>query len=154
MKHLLALLLLAAPAAAQIVVGSASFSVGDEIVYTGGAGQGPQTRQTGLTIELNAAVARFAPDTCFGTQARLERALVDATRDGKLAPAAPVDDATLAALTQGRYLKTKPADPEVTHGYSWWNYRRSYDGKIACRTHGDFRRAPPPPDLEAEAEAP
>jgi hypothetical protein len=143
MRRLLALLLLATPAAAQLAVGSASLTFGDEVVYSGGPSQPPESKQTGLMIQLNASVARFSRDSCFGTQARLERALVEAARDGKLPVGARVEDATLDALVAGKYLKARPSDPEVTHGYSWWNYQRGYDGKISCRSHGDFRKAPP-----------
>lgn len=60
-------LLLAAPAAAQ---NGASISVGDEVVFSGGPGAPPQSRQTGFTMEVGSIRGSGGGDVAPATGAR------------------------------------------------------------------------------------
>lgn len=151
-RPVLLALLVAASGLAQVRVGEAHFSSGTEIYFGGGAGK-TGSKQVGLSLDVTLRGApppgffqemraRFAADTCRGTQVRLEEALWKHARARGLEELPAPDFETLGALVEAGRLPVLPDDPEAGSGPTWWKYHLDGERRIRCLDHGSYRDPP------------
>jgi hypothetical protein len=147
-------LLLPCSLLAQIRLGGASFSSGNQVVYSGGPSQPPEKVNTGLrldlqadarpaeTARLEAALDRFPTSTCAGTQVRLEKALRQRARARNEGQLPSLNWDLLQAMQAQGNLKDIPKDPEDSGNYSWWNFQVASGGaQVTCTRHPSWREA-------------